>query len=50
MVRSYTMAYSNSCYENDHCTSYAQLPFPSLDKYKNKQIPIYMITEEITID
>lgn len=50
MVRSYTMVYSNSCFQNDHCSQYSQLPFPGLDNYKNKQIPIYMVREEINID
>ena len=45
MNRTYTMVYSISCARNDNCPNYSQLPFPDLDKLKNKQFPIFMVSE-----
>ena len=53
MVRSYTMVFSIGCFEDaieGSCQKYSQLPFPSLDAFRNKKWPIYNVTEEITID
>ena len=52
MKRSYTVVYTITCYDTQtyQCKTYSQLPFPDLDPFKNKQFPVYNITEEITID
>ena len=54
MKRSYTVVLSLECYDFStvgECSgSYGSLPFPSLKNFKNMQIPVYNITEEISID
>ena len=50
MERSYTMVYSISCDRNSNCPNYSQLPFPSLDKLKNTQYPVFMVNEKLVID
>ena len=52
MKRSYTMVLSLYCYENgvQFCSNYVQLPFPSLDQFKDMQLPVFSVTEEIIID
>ena len=52
MRRSYTMVYSIHCFDTqtNECQSYSQMPFPSLDMFKNKQFPVFNVTEELTIN
>ena len=49
MRRSYTITYSLECLteSTQPCSTYAELPFPSLDAFKNMQIPVFNVTEEL---
>ena len=52
MKRSYTVTYSIVCADGsfDGCSSYGQLPFPSLDPFTKLEIPIFNVTEELYIN
>ena len=53
MKRSYTVVLSLECYDEStvtRCGKPAILPFPSLYEFKNQAIPIFNVTEEMSIN
>ena len=48
MRRSYTMVFSISSYNST--TGDDQMPFPSLDNFRQKKFPVFNVTEEIVVD
>ena len=52
IYRSYTMVFTLSCFDTQLsvCYNYGQMPFPDLDEFALVSIPIFNVTESITID
>ena len=48
MRRSYTVVFSIDSFNTT--TGDDQLPFPSLDNFKQKKFPVFNVTEEIVVD